>query len=81
MSLHRQDKNGDGSITHVEFINGLRKNAWIAALLGMAACMIPGDLKLYPQRLPLNTFNPDTSELKIHDIGSSGQQRSKMEAG
>ena len=29
-----QDKNGDGSITHAEFIKGLRENAWIAELLG-----------------------------------------------
>ena len=29
-----QDKNGDGSITHAEFITGLRNNPWVAKLLG-----------------------------------------------
>ena len=29
------DKNGDGSITHAEFIVGLKKNAWVAEKLGM----------------------------------------------
>jgi len=29
------DKNGDGSISHAEFITGLKKNAWVADKLGM----------------------------------------------
>jgi hypothetical protein len=36
-----QDKNGDGSITHAEFIKGLRDNPWIAALLGTVAYARP----------------------------------------
>jgi hypothetical protein len=29
-----QDKNHDGSITHAEFIKGLKDNPWVATLLG-----------------------------------------------
>ena len=29
------DKNGDGNITHAEFISGLKKNVWVANKLGM----------------------------------------------
>ena len=29
------DKNGDGSITHAEFITGLKKHSWVAEKLGM----------------------------------------------
>jgi hypothetical protein len=29
-----QDKNGDMSISHAEFIKGIRENPWIAKLLG-----------------------------------------------
>ena len=29
------DKNGDGNITHAEFISGLKKNVWVAKKLGM----------------------------------------------
>jgi hypothetical protein len=31
------DTNNDGSITHAEFILGLKKNPWVAELLGMPA--------------------------------------------
>ena len=37
----RQDKNNDGSITHAEFIKGLRENPWIADLLGPSRPMSP----------------------------------------
>ncbi len=30
----QQDKNRDGSITHAEFLKGLRENPWVAELLG-----------------------------------------------
>jgi hypothetical protein len=29
-----QDKNHDGSITHAEFLKGLKENPWVAGLLG-----------------------------------------------
>lgn len=40
------DTNNDGSITHAEFILGLKKNPWVAELLGMPAhirqvCALP----------------------------------------
>ncbi len=37
----RQDKNNDGSITHAEFIKGLRENPWIADLLGPSRPITP----------------------------------------
>jgi hypothetical protein len=35
-----QDRNHDGSITHAEFIKGLKENPWVAELLGNLSGMI-----------------------------------------
>jgi len=56
------DKNGDGSITHVEFIIGLKKHPWVAEKLGMPANVRQEDGTRESYQLSFGKIDNDNSK-------------------
>ena len=56
------DKNGDGSITHAEFIVGLKKNPWVAEKLGMPSHVRQEDGSRESYQLSFGKIDKDSSK-------------------
>jgi hypothetical protein len=56
------DKNGDGKITHAEFIIGLKRHAWIAEKLGMPAHVRQEDGSRETYQLSFGMIDNDNSK-------------------
>ena len=56
------DKNGDGVISHVEFIKGLKQAPWIAEKLGMPARIQPEDGTRHKYQLIFGEIDADDSK-------------------